>query len=153
MKTLLPALLLLSTAMFAQRPTGAPRADMHVATMTTLLSLSSGQQAQATTIYANARTAQKTIQTSMHTAQTALNAAVKKNDVGAIETLTSQIGQFHGQSMAIQAKAEAAFYATLTADQQTKYDTLHHGGMGFGGPGGGPGGPRGDFRPPHPPQQ
>jgi len=145
MKTLLPALLLLSTAMFAQRPhDGGPRPDMHVATMTTLLSLSSGQQAQATSIYATARTAEKGLQTSMHTAQTALAAAIKKNDIGSIETLTAQIGTLHAQSLSIQSKAEAGFYATLTPEQQTKYDTLHRGGFGgpgFGGPGGGPHGP------------
>jgi Spy/CpxP family protein refolding chaperone len=147
MKILLPALLLLSTAMFAQRPhDGGPRPDMHVATMTTLLSLSSGQQAQATTIYSNARTAEKGIQTSMRTAQTALSAAIKSNDIASIETLTAQIGTLHGQSLAIQSKAEAAFRGTLTADQQTKYDTLHRG-FGFGGPGG-PGG-----RGPRPPDQ
>jgi Spy/CpxP family protein refolding chaperone len=145
MKTLLPALLLLSTTMFAQRPhDGGPHADMHVATMTTLLSLSSGQQAQATTLFANARTASKGIQTSMHTAQTSLNAAIKSNDIASIETLTAQIGTLHAQNLAIQAKAEAAFRASLTPDQQTKYDTLHH---GFGGPGG-PGGPRGAMHPP-----
>jgi Spy/CpxP family protein refolding chaperone len=151
MKTLLPALLLLSSAMFAQRPhDGGPRPDMHLATMTTLLSLSTGQQAQATSIYTNARTAAKGIQTNMRTAQTSLSAAIKKNDVGSIETLTNQMGALHAQNLAIQAKAEAAFYATLTADQQTKYDTLHHGGMGFGGPGGP--GPRGNMRPPVPQQ-
>jgi Spy/CpxP family protein refolding chaperone len=151
MKTLLPALLLLSSAMFAQRPhDGGPRPDMHLATMTTLLSLSTGQQAQATTIYANARTAAKGVQTNLRATHTALSAAIKKNDVGSIETLTNQMGAMQGQSIAIEAKAEAAFYATLTADQQTKYDTLHHGGMGFGGPGGP--GPRGDMRPARPPQ-
>jgi hypothetical protein len=120
----------------------------HVAMMTTLLSLSSGQQAQATTIYTNARTAEKGIMTNMRTAQTSLQAAIKKNDVGSIDTLTAQIGSYHAQSLAIQSKAEAAFYATLSAEQQTKYDTLHHGGFG------GPGGPRGEMRPPRPaPQQ
>jgi Spy/CpxP family protein refolding chaperone len=142
---MLPALLLLSTSMFAQRPhDGGPRADMHVATMTTLLSLSSGQQAQATSIYANARTASKDIQTNMRTAQTSLSAAIKKNDVGGIETLAAQIGTLQAQSLAIQSKAEAAFYAQLTAEQQTKYETLHTG--GFGGHGGGPGGPGGGPR-------
>jgi Spy/CpxP family protein refolding chaperone len=146
MKTLLPALLVLSSAMFAQRPhDGGPRADMRVATMTTLLSLNTGQQAQATSLFANARTAAKGIQTNMRTAQTSLSAAIKKNDVASIETLTAQIGTLHAQNLAIQAKSEAAFYATLSADQQAKYDTLHHGGMGFGGPGG-------NMRPPRPPQ-
>jgi Spy/CpxP family protein refolding chaperone len=115
---------------------------MRIATMTTLLSLSSGQQAQATTIFANARTASKDVMTNMRTAQTSLNAAIKKNDVAQIDSLTAQIGSLHAQSLAIQSKAEAAFYATLTADQQTKYDTLHHGGFGPGGPGGNMRGPR-----------
>jgi Spy/CpxP family protein refolding chaperone len=147
MKILLPALVLVSTAMYAQRPGPGSRSDTHIATMTTLLSLSSGQQAQATSIYAAAHTAQKGIQTSMRTAQTALSAAIKKNDVATIDTLTAQMGTLHAQNLAIQSKAEAGFYATLSAEQQTKYDTLHHG--GFGGPGGGP---RGDMRPPRPPQ-
>jgi Spy/CpxP family protein refolding chaperone len=138
--------------MFAQtpangRPHGGP--PDHIATMTTLLSLSSGQQAQATTIYANAHTALKGIETSRRTAESELATAIKKNDLASIDTLTAQIGSLHSQSLSIQSKAEAAFYATLSADQQTKYDTLHHG--GFGGPGG-PGGPRGEFRG-RPPQQ
>lgn len=155
MKTLLPVLLLLSTAtMFAQRPRdGGPRPDMHIATMTTLLSLSSGQQAQATTLYANARTSSKDIQTNMRTAQTSLSAAIKKNDLGQIEALSAQIGTLHAQNLAIQSKTEAAFYSTLSTEQQTKYDTLHRGGFG-GGPGGpgGPGGGRGAMRPARPPQ-
>jgi Spy/CpxP family protein refolding chaperone len=150
MKTLLPALLVLSTAMFAQRP--GPRQDpttTHVATMTTLLSLSSGQQSQATTIYSTAHTAQKALQTQMHTAETALRTAIKNNDVATIDTLTAQIGTLHAQSLSIESKAEASFYSTLSAEQKTKYDTLHM--RGFGGPGGPGGGPRGDFRP-MPPQ-
>jgi Spy/CpxP family protein refolding chaperone len=119
---------------------------MRVATMTTLLSLSTGQQAQATSLFANARTASKDIQTNMRTAQTSLSAAIKKNDVAQIDALTAQIGTLHAQSLAIQSKAEAGFYATLTADQQAKYDTLHHGGFG------GPGGPGGNMRGARPPQ-
>jgi Spy/CpxP family protein refolding chaperone len=156
MKTLLPALLLVSTAMFAQRPhDGGPRPDMHVATMTTLLSLSTGQQAQATSIYSTARTSSKDIQTNMHTAQTSLSAAIKKNDVAQIDALTAQIGALHGQSLSIQSKAEASFYSTLSAEQQTKYDTLHRGGFGGGpgGPGGPGGGPRGAMRSARPAQQ
>jgi LTXXQ motif family protein len=143
MKTSLPALLLVSTVMLAQPPARGPHGDMtaaHVATMTTLLSLSSGQQAQATSTYTAAHTAQTAIQSSMHTAQKALAAAVKANDVASIDTLTAQIGSYHAQSLSIQSKAEASFYSNLSSDQKTKYDTLHH---GFGGPGG----PRGDFRP------
>ena len=120
---------------FAQGPGGPPRGN-HLETMTTLLSLSTAQHTQATTIYTNAQAAAKTVHESMRTAHTSLNAAVKKNDVAAIETLAQQIGSYQAQLVSIQSKAEAAFYATLTPDQQSKYDTLQSTRGGFGGPGG-----------------
>jgi hypothetical protein len=154
MNKLLPALLLLGSGLFAQGPGhGRPGPPDHVAMMSTLLSLSEGQKAHATAVYANARTAEKGIQASMRTAQTALNAAVKKNDIAAIDTLTAQIGSLHAQSLAAQSKAEAAFYSNLTAEQQAKYDTLHRGGFGGGPRGPGFGGPGDNVRPPRPPQQ
>jgi Spy/CpxP family protein refolding chaperone len=150
MKTSIALLLLLAAAGFAQVPPGGgpprgPRMNVqgHVATMTTLLSLSSSQQAQATKIFTDAQTAAKAVNTSMRTARTSLDAAVKKNDLGAIEQLSAQIGTLEGQMTSINSKAEASFYASLTPEQQTKADTLRatHGGMG--GPGG---------RGPRPPQ-
>jgi len=50
--------------------------------------------------------------------------------------VAANIGLLTGQIQAIQSKANAAFYAILTADQQTKFDQI-----GFGGFGPGPGGP------------
>jgi Spy/CpxP family protein refolding chaperone len=118
-------------------------AARHVANMATVLSLSSAQQTQITKAYTDAQTAAKTVHASMRTARTSLDAAVKKNDLGAIETLSAQIGTLEGQLLSINSKAEASVYSTLTPDQQTKADALHmtRGGMGMGGPGG-PRGPR-----------
>jgi hypothetical protein len=106
--------------------------------MTTLLSLNAAQKTQATTIFANARTASKTVHDSMRTAHDSLATAIKKNDIAGIETLSAQIGTYQAQMVSIESKAEAAFYAGLSPDQQTKYDTLQstHGG---------PGGPRGNM--------
>jgi hypothetical protein len=69
-----------------------------------------------------------------------LLAAVKNNATSVIDQLSSAIGTLNGQVLAIQSKADAAFYAILTSDQQTKLD--QSGGLnGPGGFGGGPGGP------------
>ncbi len=67
----------------------------------------------------------------MKTARTALAAAVKSNDTATIDTTAAQIGVYEGQIADAQSRAQAAFYAILTADQQTKYSSLH--GMGGAG--------------------
>jgi Spy/CpxP family protein refolding chaperone len=105
------------------------------------LDLTAAQQAQATTIFTSEETALATVRTSMHTARTALQAAIKSNDVATIGTESTQIGTLTGEEVQARSTASAAFYAILTVDQQSKFDTL--GPMG-GGPGGfgGPG-PRG----------
>jgi Spy/CpxP family protein refolding chaperone len=108
---------------------------------TQALSLTSAQQSQATPLFTAALTANQTIMASLRQAHTSLEAAIKSNDSNAIVTLTAQIGTLTGQSMANTAKADAAFYALLTPDQQAKYTpNTGFGGRGFGGPGGG--GPR-----------
>jgi Spy/CpxP family protein refolding chaperone len=141
MKTSIALLLLLATAGFSQGPPGGgpprgPRMNVqgHVSTMTTLLSLNSAQQAQATKLFTDAQAASKTVNDSMRTARTSLDAAIKKNDVGAIEQLSAQIGTLQGQMTSINSKAEASFYASLTPEQQTKADTLHATRGGMGGP-------------------
>jgi Spy/CpxP family protein refolding chaperone len=111
--------------------------------LTALLTLTTAQQAQATTIYTTEQTALSDLATSMQTARTALQTAIKANDLTAIITQATQIGSLTTQQVEDQAKAEAAFYAILTTDQQTKYNQLHSVGLGGrGGPGrGGFGGP------------
>jgi Spy/CpxP family protein refolding chaperone len=147
MKKTLSALLFLAASVlaasaFAQGPGHPPDPADLLARLTTLLTLTTAQQAQATTIFTNEQTALQPIETQMQTAHTSLAAAVKSNTTGTIDTLTAQIGSYHAQIMSVQSKAQAAFYAILTADQQTKYDSLHVTA----------GGGRGAFRPERPPQ-
>jgi Spy/CpxP family protein refolding chaperone len=156
MKTLLRLITittLLAATMLAQRfgpragggtpPDPATMAQHQVARLTTLLSLTPAQASQATTIFTNAATATAALQTSLHTDHTSLQAAIKSNAASTIDQLSTSIGALQGQILSTQSKADAAFYAILTSDQQTKLDSL--GGFGRGGFGPGPGGP-------HPPR-
>ncbi len=117
-------------------PTAAEMVANRVARLTSLLTLTSAQQAQATTIYTNEQTAAATIMTSLQTAHTALQTAVQKNDLAGINTQATQIGNLTTQQTENQAKADAAFFQILTPDQQTKLTAAQASGRGFGGPGG-----------------
>lgn len=143
--------MLLAVTMLAQRmgprtgggtpPDPATMAQHQVERLTTLLNLTTAQASQATTIFTNAATAAAALQTALHTDHTSLQAAIKSNAATTIDQLTTAIGALQGQILSVQSKADAAFYAILTSDQQTKLDSL--GGFGRGGFGPGPGGPRG----------
>ena len=125
----------------AQRPAPDPAmmVQRQVEHLTSRLTLTSAQQAQANTIFTKAQADNQSLMSSLHQAHTSLSAAIKSNDANAIATLSAQIGTLNGQMMANNSKAEAAFYATLTPDQQSKYTP---GAGGFGGfAGRGPGGP------------
>ncbi|HLY20529.1 MAG TPA: Spy/CpxP family protein refolding chaperone [Bryobacteraceae bacterium] len=129
-------------------PTAAQMVAHRVARLTTLLTLNTAEQAEATTIFTTEQTALSALMTSMRTARTALRTAVTKNDQAAIATQAAAIGSLTTQEIQAQATAEAAFYAILDTSQQTKFTELNGAGFGggFGGPGGpgghGPGGPR-----------
>jgi Spy/CpxP family protein refolding chaperone len=126
----------------ATPPTAAQIVANQVARLTKLLDLTSAEQTSATTIFTTEQTALAALRTSMQTARTALKTAITSNDTATIATDAAQIGTLTGQEVAAQATASAAFYAILTADQQTKYETLGPlggGPGGRGGPGGGPG--------------
>jgi Spy/CpxP family protein refolding chaperone len=75
----------------------------------------------------------------MQAARTALQTAIESNDTAGINAQAAQIGTLTTQEVEAQATARAAFYAILTADQQTKYKQLMAAGpgglRGFGGPG------------------
>jgi Spy/CpxP family protein refolding chaperone len=136
----------------AQGPGGTPPspADMvarQVERLTASLTLTAAQQTQASTIFTSAQTAESPVRTSLQAAHTALQAAIPKNDTAAIATQSTQIGNLTAQLTSDQAKAQAAFFLILTADQQTKYTQMLSRGGGAGGFGGGPrpgrfGGPR-----------
>jgi len=109
--------------------------------MTTLLSLTSAQQQQVTTIYTNAVTTEQSIRKSERATRESLRTAVKNNDATAIDQMASSVAKSIAQLTSIRAKADAAFYQLLTADQQTKFTELENEHMGFFGGPGPPGGP------------
>jgi Spy/CpxP family protein refolding chaperone len=141
-----------TAALFAQHPFGALTSSTppdpativanQVARLTSLLTLTTAQQSQATTIFTNALNAITPLQTTINTDYTSLQTAVKSNATATIDQLASAIGTAQGQIISIQNKADAAFYAILTADQQSKLGQTHFldgPGLGFGrGPGGPP---------------
>lgn len=123
---------------FAQGRGGAPpdpqtMIQMRVDRMATSVSLTDAQKTKAIAIFTDAMSAGQPIQSDLQSNRQSLADAVKKNDTAAIGTLSITAGTLSGQLTAINTKAEAAFYAILTADQQAKYDAQPHGGPG--GPG------------------
>jgi Spy/CpxP family protein refolding chaperone len=120
-------------------PDPATMIEHRVSFLKTVLSLTDAQATQATTIYTNAAEAAGPLRTQLSTARESIRDAVKNNNAAAIEQLSATIGALTGQMTAIQSKAEAAFYAILSADQRTKYDEVGRGPFGPGGfrPGGG----------------
>lgn len=122
-------------------PTAAEMVANRVARLTKLLDLTSAQQAQATAIFTAQQAGLAGVMTSMDAARTALKTAVDTNNAGGIDAAAEQIGTLTAQQIQGQSKAEAAFFAILTPDQQSKYNELRSGpGNGPGGRGGGPGG-------------
>jgi Spy/CpxP family protein refolding chaperone len=124
---------------------------MKVAHLAALLNLTDAQKTQATTIFTNAYNSSQSVLSSLQTDRQTLSTAVKANNTATIDAVSVTIGTLEGQLTDINAKAEASFYAILTADQKAKYDSMPHGGPGFGPPGPGPGG-RGGFHGGPPPK-
>ena len=150
------ALMLTASAMMMFAQGGGPPAEQRggdpqqmlqrrIDHLATRLGLTDAQKASATKIFTDAMTSSESLRTSMETARQGLQDAIKANNTSAIESLSAQSGNLQGQLMAIHAKAEAAFYALLTAEQKTKYNQRPE--RGPGGPGGmapgGMGGPLG----------
>jgi Spy/CpxP family protein refolding chaperone len=126
-------------------PTPAEIAQRRVDGLTRFLSLRTDQQAAALKIFTDQATADAGLQSSLKTERDSLKAAVKTNDAGTIANVSTQIGNLTGQLTASDAKANAAFYQLLDADQKSKFDQVRGGMGGFGRGPGGPGGP-GGFR-------
>jgi Spy/CpxP family protein refolding chaperone len=125
--------------------TPATRAQLHVNRLAAQLTLTDAQKASALPIFTTAYTNAQTPQTNLQTARTALRDAVKANNSAVIDQQSAAVGTATTQLTSIHAKAEAAFYALLTADQKTLYDAARGRGMGGRGGMGGSGGagPRG----------
>ena len=130
-------------------PDPAQMVQHQVNFLTKHLSLTTQQQQQATTIFTEAANNGKAFHDQMRTAHQTLQAAIQKNDAAGIEQASNTIGSLTTQMTATHAKAQAAFFQTLTPDQQTKMNEMHSHHGGWGGPGrGGHGGPDGPGGPP-----
>ena len=113
---------------FAQQthtpPTPAQIVANRVARLTTLLTLSTTQQTQATMIFTTEQTALSGLVANMKSDKTALKTAVQANDTASISAEATQIGNLTAQEVAARATADAQFYGMLTSTQQTKYQQL-----------------------------
>jgi Spy/CpxP family protein refolding chaperone len=134
-------------------PDPGKMAQRHLDFLTKQLSLTPQQQQQASTIFSEAASNAKANHGQMRAAHDSLKAAVQKNDAAGIEQAANTIGNLTTQMITSHAKAQAAFYATLTPDQQAKMNEMeskHHGmgmmrrrGFGHGGASGASGPPPG----------
>jgi Spy/CpxP family protein refolding chaperone len=112
-------------------PDPAAMAQHHIDFLTKQLSLTTQQQQQAAAIFSGVQNDAKNTHEQMRAAHDNLKAAIQKNDTAAIEQAASVIGNLTAQMTTAHAKAQAAFYQTLTPEQQTKMNELesHHGDM------------------------
>ncbi len=151
MQTSIRALLLALAAtplMLAQMrgPFGGAQADpakmveARVAMLAQALNLTEAQKAQAAKIFSDAQAAAEPYREEMQLARQELQTAIKANDLAAIERYARDIGTATAEATLIDARAQAAFYALLTAEQKTKYDQMPGRGFGMGPGAPGPGG-------------
>lgn len=127
MKKTLTALLFsfaLTGILIAQAPGGGRHAQNRVQFLTSRLSLTAGQQSQATAIFGGAASTESSLHTSLRTAQQGLNDAVKSDNTVAMEQLSSTIGNLTTQLTLARSKTRAALYRILTPEQRTKLDQL-----------------------------
>lgn len=122
-----------------QPPSPATMVAHRVEYLTTVLTLNSAQQQQATAIFTNAATAESGVHNNLRIARQSLQTAIAGNDGAGIDQAAATIGSLTTQMTSLQAKAKAAFYQILTADQQSKLTKLES----RRGPGGRPGPPPG----------
>jgi Spy/CpxP family protein refolding chaperone len=120
-------------------PDPAQMVQMRVDRMNETLKLTKTQEKQITGIYMDAQTANQSVMGGMREANQSITAAIKTNDTNAMSQAANTIGTLTAQMQVTNAKAEAAVYALLTPDQQSKYQPggMRGMGMGMGGPGGG----------------
>ncbi len=121
------------------RPDPAQMVQMRIDRMNEELKLTKAQQKQITAIYMDAQTANQSVMGNMRTANEAMVAAIKANDVNAMTQAANTVGTLTAQMTVNNAKAEAAVYAALTPEQQAKFTPRASGGMGYYGGGGGGG--------------
>jgi Spy/CpxP family protein refolding chaperone len=129
-------------------PTPAQQAAHQVSRLAQLLDLNASQQNIATAAFTAESTTMQGLHGAFQTAQSNLKTAIQNNDAAGIAAAAKEIGALTQQQIVAHSMAEAALYATLSAEQQTKLQALRTmggpgGPGGPGGHGGGPGGPGG----------
>jgi Spy/CpxP family protein refolding chaperone len=107
------------------RARGGPGGARNLDFLAGYLSLSDTQKTQAKAIFDAAETASETVRGQLTSANDALKAGVKAGkSESELDVLAAAVGVLQGRGVGIRAKAEAKFYALLTAEQKTKYDEL-----------------------------
>jgi hypothetical protein len=99
-------------------PRTAAKQAKYVSFLAALLSLSPGQQAETASIFAAASTASADLKPSTKANKRTLGASAGANDSIGIGQASLAIGKVASQRHTIDAKANAAFFQILTADQQ-----------------------------------
>jgi len=129
------ATVLATLALWAQGPPDpAVHVQHQVDHLTKTLGLNSAQKQSATTIFTNAANSSKSIRDSLRDAHQKLDTAIHNNDTASIDSLSATIGNLTAQMVSTEAKAHAAFFQTLTPDQQARAQQMHG---AMGGPMGG----------------
>jgi len=100
-------------------PTIAEIVTVRVDHLTKLLNLTTAQAASATATFTIEVTAVEPLQASLATAKTALDTAIESDSTTGITAAIATISSLRSQILQAEATADATFYASLTAPQQT----------------------------------
>jgi Spy/CpxP family protein refolding chaperone len=100
-------------------PAKATKLTKYMNGLTALLSLTAGQQQEATAVFTTASSSRASIQSGLKSARKALKDAVKSNDTAAISQATASLSALTGQKISNGALAHAKFFQLLTPAQQT----------------------------------
>ena len=92
----------------------------YVQSLTTALAMTATQQQQADAIFTEAVTTRSGLRASLKTARQNLRNAVKDNNTGAIEELSTMIGNLKARLISTGANANVAFHRILGPDQQAR---------------------------------
>ena len=115
-------------------------ATLRVNQLAAQLNLTDAQKASAITIFTNADTRGPDGSDQLADRPAVSDGGREGERHARQSRVSATIGTLQGQLTAINANAQAAFYALLTAAQQTLYDAMPQGGPGGRGGPGGPGG-------------
>lgn len=116
-----------AASLFAAAETSATGGHRHGgrgAFLSNYLSLTDAQQAQAKSIFEDARQSAKPVRDQLHQTRQSLRAAIQANNTAQIQQLSATEGGQVGQLAAIRGAAMAKVYQILTPDQQQKMAAL-----------------------------